>query len=136
MIKYRKSSKLFYYFYFSLYYYYYYYYYYYDYYYYYCRRSGKTSTLRSLTDQEFLSTASTIGIESHLREVDVGGDGVWREVLAAAGHSELAEVILQNLLRKRELEQQREQERENWNFFLSLPNPDRKTLKLNQTASN
>ena len=65
-------------------------------------QSGKTSTLRSLTDQEFLSTASTIGIESHLREVDVGGDGVWREVLTAAGHSELAEVILQNLLRKRE----------------------------------
>ncbi len=26
----------------------------------------------------------------------------------------------------------REQERENWNFFLSLPNPDRRTLKLNQ----
>ncbi len=26
----------------------------------------------------------------------------------------------------------REQERENWNFFLSLPNPDRKTLKVNQ----
>ncbi|MBD2608366.1 pyruvate:ferredoxin (flavodoxin) oxidoreductase [Scytonema hofmannii FACHB-248] len=26
----------------------------------------------------------------------------------------------------------REQERENWNFFLSLPNPDRRELKLNQ----
>jgi pyruvate-ferredoxin/flavodoxin oxidoreductase len=26
----------------------------------------------------------------------------------------------------------REQERENWNFFLNLPNPDRKTLKVNQ----
>ncbi|MGI8504085.1 MAG: pyruvate:ferredoxin (flavodoxin) oxidoreductase [Hassallia sp.] len=26
----------------------------------------------------------------------------------------------------------REQERENWNFFLSLPNPDRRNLKLNQ----
>ena len=26
----------------------------------------------------------------------------------------------------------REQERENWNFFLSLPNPDRRQLKLNQ----
>ena len=26
----------------------------------------------------------------------------------------------------------REQERENWNFFLSLPNPDRKTLKVSQ----
>ncbi|MDB9481251.1 pyruvate:ferredoxin (flavodoxin) oxidoreductase, partial [Dolichospermum circinale CS-537/05] len=26
----------------------------------------------------------------------------------------------------------REQERENWHFFLSLPNPDRKTLKVNQ----
>ncbi|MFM6342434.1 MAG: 4Fe-4S dicluster domain-containing protein, partial [Dolichospermum sp.] len=26
----------------------------------------------------------------------------------------------------------REQERENWYFFLSLPNPDRKTLKVNQ----
>ena len=26
----------------------------------------------------------------------------------------------------------REQERENWNFFVSLPNPDRKRLKLNQ----
>ncbi|MEA5618194.1 pyruvate:ferredoxin (flavodoxin) oxidoreductase [Cronbergia sp. UHCC 0137] len=26
----------------------------------------------------------------------------------------------------------REQERENWDFFLNLPNPDRKTLKLNQ----
>jgi pyruvate-ferredoxin/flavodoxin oxidoreductase len=26
----------------------------------------------------------------------------------------------------------REQERENWNFFLSLPNPDRRKLKLNQ----
>ncbi|QJB45765.1 pyruvate:ferredoxin (flavodoxin) oxidoreductase [Dolichospermum flos-aquae] len=26
----------------------------------------------------------------------------------------------------------REQERENWNFFLNLPNPDRKTLKVSQ----
>jgi len=26
----------------------------------------------------------------------------------------------------------REQERENWNFFVNLPNPDRKSLKLNQ----
>ncbi|MBD2298660.1 pyruvate:ferredoxin (flavodoxin) oxidoreductase [Nostoc sp. FACHB-190] len=26
----------------------------------------------------------------------------------------------------------REQERENWNFFLNLPNPDRRNLKLNQ----
>jgi len=28
--------------------------------------------------------------------------------------------------------QLREEERENWNFFLSLPNPDRRQLKLNQ----